>query len=562
MSRSSTPGHRLRRAVVLASATALALGIVPATASAQTAADPRGGLDPASNTTAGATIVDDAGTAASGVAQLSSQRTPTWAPALTPFNGQNTNSDLAFSGKYAYAANYAGFSVYDVTNAAAPVLKTAVSCRGSQNDVSVHGDLLFLSVESTTARIDCGAPVAGQTNADIFRGVRIFDVSNPEQPKHVSGVQTCRGSHTHTVVTKPGVTDKIWIYVSGTAGIRPATQLAGCNGNSSLTDPTTANFRIDVIEVPLATPANAKVVSNPRLFSKCGSSACEADFAVQEQHPVERYGVRGTLNWLNTTGRQPNYPADDPRASGPGYAAGGQLPLAQSSTCHDITVYPAIGLAAGACAGDGMLIDISDPVNPVRIDNVTDNNFAYFHSATFNDAGTKVVFTDEWGGGGLATCEPSDPTNWGANAIFDIVTKADGSKGLEWRSYYKIPGVQSASENCVAHNGNLVPVPGRDVMVQAWYEGGTSVFDFTDPKKPVEIAYFDRGPMSAEQLTLGGYWSTYWYNGNIYGSEIGRGLDLFALTPSEHLTQNEIDAATLVRAERFNPQLQIGRAHV
>ena len=261
MSRSSTPGHRLRRAAVLAGATALALGVVPATASAQTAADPRAGLAPASNTLAGTTIVDDAGKAASGVAQLSSQRTPTWAPALTPFNAQNTNSDLAFSGKYAFAANYAGFGVYDVTDAAAPVLKTAVSCRGSQNDVSVFGDLLFLSVESTSARVDCAAPgtppvtPGGDT---IFRGVRIFDVSDPERPKHLSGVQTCRGSHTHTVVTKPGVTDKIWIYVSGTAGIRPATQLAGCNGNSSHVDPTTANFRIDVIEVPLAAPARRR----------------------------------------------------------------------------------------------------------------------------------------------------------------------------------------------------------------------------------------------------------------------------------------------------------------
>ena len=560
MSRSSSPGHRLRRAAVLATAAALSLGIVPATASAQTAVDPRQGLQPASNpnSATSTTIVDDAGKAASGVAQLSSQRTPAWTTGITPLNSQNINSDLAFSGKYAFSGNYSGFGVYDMSDPAAPALKAAVTCRGSQNDISVHGDLLFLSVEATNARVDCaapGAPVTVPGGDTVFRGVRIFDVSNPLAPEYVSGVQTCRGSHTHTVVTKPGVSDKIWIYVSGTAGIRASTQLEGCSSGSSLTDPTTANFRIDVIEVPLAAPASAKVVSNPRIFSKCGSSACEADYAKQEQHPVERYGIRGTLNWLNTTGRQPTYPADDPRASGPGYAAGGQLPLAQSSTCHDITVYPAIGLAAGACAGDGMLLDIKDPVNPVRIDNVTDNNFAYFHSATFNDAGTKVVFTDEWGGGGLATCEASDPTNWGANAIFDIVTKADGSRKLEWRSYYKIPGVQSATENCVAHNGNLVPVPGRDIMVQAWYQGGLSVWDFTDSTRPKEIGFFDRGPVTTTGSQTGGFWSTYLNNGAIVGNEIRLGFDTYDLR-SAALTKDQLSAAKAVRTAENNPQHQ------
>jgi len=383
-------------------------------------------------------------------------------------------------------------------------------------------------------------------------------------------VQTCRGSHTHTLVTKPGVTDTIWIYVSGTAGIRPAAQLAGCSAGSSIADPTTANFRIDVIEVPLAAPETARVVSNPRIFSKCGSSACEGDFAQQEQHPDPRYGIRGALNWLNGPGVQPTYPADSNRAPG------GQT-VSQSSACHDITVYPAIGLAAGACQGDGLLLDISDPVNPVRIDNVTDFNFAYWHSATFNNDGTKVVFTDEWGGGGAARCTPTynagtaaapvireTPRNWGANAIFDIVTQADGSKKMEFRSYYKIPNNQSATENCVAHNGSLVPVPGRDIMVQAWYQGGLSVFDFTDSAKPTELAFFDRGPIAEPRTTaagtpivdLGGFWSTYWNNGEVVGSEIRLGLNAFELTSTAGLSANELATAKTVRTQEKNVQLQ------
>ena len=321
----------------------------------------------------------------------------------------------------------------------------------------------------------------------------------------------------------------------------------GCSASSSTADPTTANFRIDVIEVPLAAPATAKVVSNPRIFSKCGSSACEADFATTEQHPDPRYGVRGTLNWLNTSGVQPTYPAGSERAPG------GQS-VSQSSACHDITAYPAIGLAAGACQGDGLLLDISDPVNPKRIDNVTDFNFAYWHSATFNNDGTKVIFTDEWGGGSAARCQAGQNKNWGVDAIFDIVQTANGPK-MEFASYFGIPKVQSAAENCVAHNGSLVPVPGRDVMVQAWYQGGLSVWDFTDSQNPVELAYFDRGPVTATGLQTGGFWSTYWNNGAIVGSEIRLGLDTFDLK-APALTGNQLAAAKAVRTSQNNVQHQ------
>jgi hypothetical protein len=363
-------------------------------------------------------------------------------------------------------------------------------------------------------------------------------------------------------VTDPDDPENIYVYNSGTAGIRSGAELAGCNGNSSLTDPTTANFSIDVIKVPLAAPETAQIVSRPRIFSKCGSSACEADFAVQEIHPV--YGVsRGTLNWLNGGGAQPLAPAGDPRAPG------GQS-VSQSSQCHDITSYPEIGLAAGACQGDGILLDISDPVNPKRIANATDANFAYWHSATFNNDGTKVVFTDEWGGGTSARCTPTftsqgqqrtTPTSWGANAIFDVVTAADGSKSLAFRSYYKVPNIQTAQENCVAHNGSLIPIPGRDVMAQAWYQGGVSVWDFTNSSQPQEIAFFDRGPMHATQLQTSGTWSAYWYNGFLFGSEIGRGFDAYGLLSSPDVSANEIEAASEWQLGRFNAQHQPRIAH-
>jgi hypothetical protein len=365
----------------------------------------------------------------------------------------------------------------------------------------------------------------------VFRGVRVFDISDPLDPTYVTGVQTCRGSHTHTLVTQPGVTDMVWIYNSGTAGIRSAAQLAGCSPLST-TNPATSGYSIDVIEVPLADPAAARVVSSPRVMAGPTSIA-----------------------GLNPGGVQETLPADDPRASEPGNAAGGQIGRA-TSACHDITAYPAIGLAAGACQGDGILLDISDAANPVRVADVRDPNFAYWHSATFNDAGTKVVFTDEWGGGVGARCRPTDPTNWGANAIFDIVRAEDGTPSLEWRSYYKIPNVQADNETCVAHNGNLVPVPGRDVMVQAWYEGGTSVFDFTDSSDPQEIAFFDRGPYDDEAFFQGGYWSTYWYNGNVFGNEIFLGFDSWGLTPTDELSDNEIAAASAARVGELNAQAQ------
>jgi hypothetical protein len=436
------------------------------------------------------------------------------------------NSDLAFTGDHAIVGSYNGFQVYDITDAAAPTLRKAFVCPGGQGDVSVYGDLLFMSVEETRGRIDCGSGAITNPVAERFRGVRIFDISDIDNPVQLPGVQTCRGSHTHTVVTDPDDPDNIYLYNSGTSSIRSATELAGCStGGATSANPT--NWRIDVIKVPLAAPATAAIVNQPRIFAD---------------------PTTGAVNGLQNGPTQPLHP------SGAAYS-----PSPNTTTCHDITAYPEIGLAAGACQGNGILLDISDPANPVRIDAVADVNFSYWHSATFNNDGTKVIFTDEWGGGTGARCRVTDRPEWGANALFDIV---DGK--MVFRSYYKLPAVQTAQENCVAHNGSLVPVPGRDIMVQAWYQGGDSVIDFTDTAHPKEIAYLDRGPINTPSTTginLGGYWSTYWYNGNVLGSEIARGFDSLAFTPSQFLSANEIAAAGEVQLAEFNAQAQTKLVH-
>jgi hypothetical protein len=443
------------------------------------------------------------------------------------------NSDLAFQGNYLFQGNFYGLSIYDITNPAAARLLTSMVCPGGQNDVSVYKNLLFLSVEMPNGRLDCGTqgfpppppapePVAGEekkppppAQKDRFRGVRIFDITDIRNPKQVAAVQTCRGSHTHTLVVDPNDKNNVYVYVSGTSFVRQPEELAGCSGEKPDKDPNTALFRIEVIKVPLAAPQNARVVSSPRLFMD------------------SRTGVLNALSNGGTHGKEgPEKPSD-------------------SDQCHDITVYSALGLAAGACSGNGILLDIKDPANPKRIDAVNDPNYAYWHSASFSNDGKKVVFTDEWGGGLGARCRANDPNKWGADAIFHL----EDNK-LKFASYYKLPAAQGDSENCVAHNGSLVPIPGRDIKVQAWYQGGISILDFTDAEHPVEIAYFDRGPIDPNLLVLGGDWSAYWYNGHIYASEIARGLDIFELAPTKFITQNEIDAAKTVRVSALNVQNQ------
>ena len=500
-------GRGRRLLVSGAAALVLAVSVAPSGASAQEEPDPRVGLDPGWL---------DAESAIRNLELLAHHDKPGgFVDPANPGNFAFVTSDIAFSGDHAFVGNFNGFNIYDISDPTAPANVTNVVCPGGQADLSVHGDLLFMSVEETRARVDCGTDPSVGTR---FQGVRIFDISDITNPVQVAAVQTCRGSHTHSLLADPGDDDNVYVYVSGTAGVRPATTMEGCN-NDPATGPNPSRWRIEVVKVPVAAPETAAIVGEPRLFTDPATGAIDG-LQNAPQTPLHPSG----MNW-------------------------GPTPV--TDACHDITTFPEIGLAAGACEGNGILIDISDPANPVRIDEVADPNFAYWHSATLSNDGRKVIFTDEWGGGTAARCRATDQPEWGADAIFDVV---DGQ--MQFAGYHKLPVPQTLTENCVAHNGSLVPVPGRDIMVQAWYQGGISLIDFTDPANPVEIAFFDRGPISTTALVLGGFWSAYWYNGHIYGSEIARGFDVFGLTPSEHLTEAEIAAAGEAQLDELNPQHQ------
>jgi hypothetical protein len=462
------------------------------------------------------------------------------------------HSDLAFSGKYVVQGNYNGFEIWDISNPVKPVLANTFTCPASQNDVSVYRNLLFMSSEATNSRQDCKfGGIPEPTSEDRVRGIRIFDISDVKNPKLLSNVQTCRGSHTHTVVTKPGDNDNVYIYVSGSAGVRPAEELKGCQ-DGDIDDPNTARFRLEVIKVPLNRPATAGIVSSPRVFNDLPVAPRNEERAALD---AANRGNRGGAPGAPAAGGAAPAAAGGAPAAAGGRGGGGRgnanTPPRGPNQCHDITVYPEIGLAGGACAGLGLLLDIKDPVNPKRIEMAGDANMAFWHSATFNNDGTKVLFSDEWGGGTQPRCRATDKLEWGADALFTI----ENGK-LVFHSYYKMPAPQTATENCVAHNGSLIPIPGRDVMVQGFYQGGLTVFDWTDTKHPKEIAFFDRGPVNAERLVTGGYWSAYWYNGVIVGSEIERGLDVFELVPSPLISQNEIDAAKTVKVTYYNTQDQ------
>lgn len=523
----------------------------------------------------------DAGMATSGMRVVGSARSPEGFLGIT-------NSDLAFTGNYAVQGNYNGPVIWDISNPSNPVVVAAVTCPASQNDVSVYGNLLFLSAEAFNGRTDCGTQApTGQSNPLRFRGVRVFDISDIRNPKLVGGVQTCRGSHTHTVVENPRDKENVYIYVSGSAGIRPSSELEGCTTDDPFTNPNSSLLKIEIIKVPLRNPAAAAIVSRADIFTgltapaEHGDTEADRAIAIARADSVRRAGgfvannpqtgspivlgggfIRAQLDSVVRARGGSGAPTAADSAAlragiqgvvnaifGGGAQPGG--PVSRGQQCHDITVYPALGLAGGACEGHGILLDISNPERPVRIDAVADSNFAYWHSATFSNDGSKILFSDEWGGGGAPKCRATDNYEWGANAIFRIENRK-----MVFESYYKIPTVQTAQENCVAHNGSLVPVPGRDIMVQSWYQGGVSVFDWTDPANPFEIAFFDRGPVNANRPEMGGAWSTYWYNGQIISSEIARGLDVAELTPTQFLTQNEIDAAKTVRFNEFNAQGQ------
>jgi hypothetical protein len=497
-----------------------------------------------------------------------------------------TNSDLAFLGPYAIQGNYNGYEVWDISNPSQPALKTGYLCPASQSDVSVYRNLLFVSGEGLSGRIDCGVEgVKDTVSKDRLRGLRIFDITDIANPKNVGNVQTCRGSHTHTVLVDPKDPDNVYVYISGSAGVRSPSELAGCLRGAPDSVPNTALFRIEVIKVPLAHPEQAAIVSSPRIFNnltaparhgespediaeaKAAAAAARAKggytaviFGSERVLPpqfinprldsiVKARGGTGAPTAADSAALRAALPGIIAQMVGPEPVAGAIRP--GPTQCHDITVYPAIGLAGGACEGYGFLLDIRDPAHPVRLAAVADSNFSYWHSATFNNDGTKILFSDEWGGGGQAKCRSTDRREWGADAIFTIVNNT-----MQFQSYYKLPAPQTKFENCVAHNGSLIPIPGRDIMVQAWYQGGISVFDWTDPRNPREIAYFDRGPADSTRMAAGGSWSAYWYNGNIVSSEISRGLDIFEITPSAYISQNEIDAAKTVRLDHLNTQDQ------
>jgi hypothetical protein len=504
-------------------------------------------------------------------------------PSPEPFS-KNANSDLAFLGNYAIQGNFSGYQMWDISNPRAPVLAKGFVCPASQSDVSVYRNLLFVSGEDLSARIDCGTQgVRDTVSADRLRGLRIFDISDIRNPRNVGNVQTCRGSHTHSLLVPQNDRENVYVYISGSSRVRSPSELPGCINAPPSQDPNSALFRIEVIKVPLANPAAAAIVSSPRIFNDLaappehGEAPEDIARAAQEAAAARARGLyTAKINGVEQVA-PPQFTA--PILDSIMRARGGTgTPSAADSAalratfqarvdamvgrqggerhgptqCHDITLYPAIGLAGGACEGYGMLIDIRDPANPVRLSAVADSNFSYWHSATFNNDGTKVLFSDEWGGGGGPKCRATDRKEWGANAIFTI----NSARNMQFQSYYKMPAPQTQFENCVAHNGSLIPIPGRDIMVQSWYQGGVSVFEWTDAARPREIAFFDRGPVDSTRMGNGGTWSAYWYNGVIVSSEIARGLDVLELTPSAWISQNEIDAAKSVKFDHYNVQGQ------
>ncbi len=473
--------------------------------------DPRVGLKPG---------LHDAGMALRGLELVAAARKPAaLEDPAGPGNFLYMNSDLAFRGNFVFQGNFSGFQVWDISTPTNPTMRLAYPCPGGQGDPSVWGNLLFISVEMPNGRTDCGNEGAASMGDSVvsarFRGVRIFDISDIDHPKQIAAVQTCRGSHTHTLVTDANDKDNLYVYVSGTSNVRSPSELAGCSGKSAQDDPNTSLFQVEVIQVPLAAPQSAKVINIARLF---------ADAATGNPDGLAKAGDHGP----------------------------GTQTTAPTNMCHDIIVYPAKGVGAGACSGNGILIDIRDAAHPKRITDVSDPNFAYWHSANFNNDATTVLFTDEWGGGVSPRCRSTDRPTWGADAIYSL---ADGK--LTPRSFYKMPAAQTEQENCVAHNGSMIPVPGRDIIAQGWYQGGLALIDITNPAKPVEIGFFDRGPVSGEKLVMGGQWAAYWYNGFVVGSEIARGMDLLRLKAGPLLSTNEIEAAESVRVEQLNPQHQM-----
>ena len=514
----------LRSARIAAPSLFFALSAATMSLGAQTypsATDPRNGLKPG---------LHDAGIAISGMTLLST--TGKAAPFDSIRGLTFVNSDLAFRGTNVVIGNFAGFTIYDVSNPSKPAQLAAVECITSQGDPSIVGNLLFISAEGGGNRKDC-AKGGVKDPSEHMTGVRIYDIANPRAPRLVKNVETCKGSHTHTVVPSPTDNNVVYLYVSGQQGARPATELAGCRNGSNPADEANSLFRLDIIKVPLNRPQDAEVISGARIFTGLGPAPARGGRAVTAR------AIPGADSAMMA----------EMRSAGP-------------RNCHDVTAYPAMNLLAGACGSYGLLVDISNPEQPKRLDAVADTNFSLWHTAVFSNDGGKVVFTDEWGGGTSPNCQAIHPLEMGGNTTLTI----SADRKFTQHAYFKIPTAQGANENCVSHNGSLIPVPGRDIMVQGWYQGGVDIIDFTDADTPVEIGYFDRGPVDAPSTdgtansrtrgTIGGSWGAYWYNGRIYSAEMARGFDVLELVPGPMLSANEIAAAKLVRWDEFNPQSQ------
>ena len=566
--------HRLFiSTLAIAASAALPLGAQQVPAPGAPSPDPRVGLKPG---------VYDAGEASWNM-KLASLTKPT-----EKFQ-KSINSDLAFFGHYVIQGSFDGFQVWDIADPAHPTLRSFQYCPASQSDVSVYKNILVVSSESNSGRLDCGDEgIKDTVSAERIRGVRIFDITDLDHPKYITNVQTCRGSHTHSLLVDPKDKANVYVYISGSAGLRSPKELANCTNATPDKDANSSLMRLEVIKVPLAHPEKAAVVSSAKIFEGLkqpkshGETATDSLAALKEIQDAKANGgyvftvfgkeqvagprfvgtqLDSIVKSRNGTGAPTAADSSTLRVSLQGIVD--KIVAAQAGAkqegdpimyrqCHDITLDPSLGMAGGACEGHGLLLDIRDPTKPMRVDAVDDVNFSYWHSATFNNDGTKILFSDEWGGGGAPKCRSTDPHEWGADAIFSI----DKDKKMHFESYYKLSAPQTPEENCVAHNGSLIPVPGRDIMSQAWYQGGVSVFDWTDAKHPMEIAFFDRGPLKPDQMVLGGSWSAYWYNGVIVSSEITRGLDIFELTPNALLTQNEIDAAKTAHLDYLNVQDQ------
>ena len=531
-------------------ATLAAPALVSAVLSAQTypkAADPRSKLKPGRF---------DAGVAAKNMRLMSFSKKPAQFDTVRGLTF--INSDVAFgNGHYAYQGNFAGFTIWDVSNPKKPVVASVVDCITSQGDPSIIGTLLFVSAEGAGNRNDCGKGGV-QDPKEHMAGVRIFDVSNPTAPKLIKNVQTCKGSHTHTVVPSPTDPNILYIYVSGQGAARPDSELVGCKNGTDPADPTNSLYQLDIIKVPLDHPEQAAVIPGARIFTDLDAAPeCKTLCAPANTRRPPRGGAPG-----DSANR-----AAVPVRTGP-------------RNCHDVTAYPALHLLAAACSSHSIIVDISNPEKPVRLSAVTDtNNFQGRHTAGFSNDGSKIIMTDEWGGGTGPMCQAGSIMELGGNTIISL--SPDGKTQTQ-RAYFKLPAAQSAEENCVSHNGGLIPVPGRDLYAQGWYQGGVDIMDFTDANHPTEIAYFDRGsinpppppPMGDKPQTvelpvaggrgaargggntIGGSWGAYYWNGMIYSSELDRGFDIYELTPSAQLSANEIAAAKLVKLTEYNPQSQ------